>query len=380
MKQVRLVNTGMPMEPYQRPCHLTRRLEAAGAGAKMARLYDRLIARPVQTWQYPGRLAVEERLRLPDGPVAAVPISARLREQGWISSGPFNSLAFWLYRRTGQRIWLEAFVREALAPLETSRLSEEGAWLHPRGLFGAGYAVLIDSFQEEASRLAKLAWLIRRGDLQDGDHSGGGVSAPIRIPEAALLEALAAEQFFIHRRILEDAAARLWHNGRGWEEGRSENLSPGFWSRGHGWLLRGLLETIVFLSPGPSRERLIDLFRAVVEAVFRWRSDDLLWPALLTAQPGESPPESSGSAMMVTAVSRAVRLGILDPETWSARIEPTIVKLFEQYLDVEGIPRGACPGPGPLVILDDYGRRCSFPDGEPHGVAAFSGLWAACRE
>ncbi|TVR53816.1 MAG: hypothetical protein EA425_03015 [Puniceicoccaceae bacterium] len=329
---------------------------------KLTRMLAQLLAQPVEEWRYPHRLALEEALRC--SRVDAEEVARRLTDAGREMSGPFNALCFRLCLGTGDEAWLNRFVELARVPLDGGERSTEGAWLHPRGRHGPGHAILIDSFQEEASRVVKLAWLARRGELSDPPFP------------PAELEARAVEQFRIHREILRDPQTGLWSNGRGWIEGDPESLSPGFWSRGHGWLLRGLSDSIELLPDGEQRDMLVAMVHEIAAALMEVRGDDGMWRALLAAGPEESPPESSGSAMITSALLRAVRGGFLPSRTYEGPLLATAAVLLRDYLSEDGIVLGACPGPGPLISMEAYLSPAQFPPGEPHGLAAFSILGA----
>ncbi len=307
---------------------------------------------------YPKRLALEEML-LADGS-RADEVADLIQDSGWIASGPFNSLTFTLYRKTGQEIWLQAFMYEAIMPLLAKHVSAEGAWTHSRGKYGDGHAMLIDSFQEEASAVIKLSWLMRRGDVEDLPRLQA-------TPEE--LEHRAVEQFLIYRSILRDPQTGLWHNGRGWLP-CGDVLSPGFWSRGHGWLLRGLCEAMDYL-PGnaPGRGELAAIARELAESLMVIRHSDGMWTALLN-QP-DSPPESSGSAMITGSLFRLIRNGTLDEERYIQLVLRSVQTLLRDYLDEQGHVLHACHGPGPLVSIEDYTAGNTYPPDNPHGVAAF---------
>lgn len=333
-------------------------------GDKLARILDRLRKTPAGKWTYVHCLAAEEALRLPAWGLTAAEVAACLGRPR--PTGPFNALDFAMYRETRDTAWLLAFESSATAILDEPQLSPEGAWLHPCGNHLPGrHAILIDSFQEEASRLVKLAWLIRRGD-------------PVRAQlDPDELEETACRQFEIHRDILRDPATGLWHNGRGWIADDSTRLSPGAWSRGHGWLLRGLMECLDYLEHPVRRERLIGILNEVAEALMRRRADDGIWHALLNEPAECSPPESSGSALIAAALIRAGRSGLPGLSVDPVPVMDSAALLFGNFLRDDGTVLNACKGPGPLAADAAYRHPARFDEQDAHGPAAFCALAAA---
>ncbi len=313
---------------------------------------------------YWNRLLCQEALDAPAGVSpcldrAAEAVVRRFEAVTAFSNGPFNSLAFSLWRRTGRPFFRTLFETLARAPLRESKWSAEGAWMHPQGKRGAGWALLVDSFQEDAARLMRLAWLWR---LESGPNR-----------EAGELEFAALRQFEIHRKILRDSITGLWRNGRGWNPRRANELSPGAWSRGHGWLLRGLTACLEYSSDPKIRSRLADLIHETAEALWRVRDARGLWHALLHRPPEQSPAESSGSAMIAAGLLAGVRLRALPARPYAAGARRAARVLFSEFVTSDGRVRGVCPGPGPLT--DE--TPClipEFPAGNPHGAFALTGL------
>ena len=335
------------------------------AAPRLAAMLSRLLSNSPETWRYPQRLAIEEALRDPHGGVSGSAISVLLQQVGRLASGSFNALCVQLYLATGEDLWREVFVEQTLNARSSAVLSPEGAWMHGRGRFGDGHAVLIDSSQEEASATAKLAWLVRRGEV------AGDKFPPSR------WEAEAVRQFAIHRTILRDPQTGLWSNGRGWMEGRPDQLSPGFWSRGHGWLLRGMMETYMHLPTGGPRTELAQLVQETAEAVCAVRGEDGMWRAIMNAGVTESPPESSGSAMITASLLRAVQFGLLPAARYEPLLFETAEVLLREYLTTGGDVLSACPGPGPLFSTENYLFPAMFPPNDYHGIAGFCMLGAA---
>lgn len=274
-------------------------------------------------------------------------------------NGPFNHLGYVLAEQT-QSPQRRARFRQVVLGILDQPCSAEGAWMHPRGRFGPGFAVLLDSFQEEAVCLLLYAAWKRREDPDRADE----------------LEAKAVEQFRLHRQILRNPETGLWHNGRGWISGDPAALSPGAWSRGHGWLMRGCVGAIHLLPPGEKRTELESLFFETVETLLRLRNDDGCWPVLLNRHKEGSPSETSGSAMISSAILKAARIGITLPPQSVEAGRKALDTLLETCVDERGEIFGCCDGPGPLVDENPY-LRGGFSGDSSHGAFA---LLEACLE
>jgi len=330
-------------------------------------LRERLLSESTAAWRYPHHLALEYLIEKDSGKGAGHAVSERLRKANRVQVTPFNSFTFELYRATGEEDWLRLFSESALEPMEpTFARSPEGAWLHPCSKHRpGGHAVLIDSFQEEAQRLVKLGWLMRSGAVAD---------LPFELEE---LEEEVCNQFVIHRQILRSQTTGLWHNGRDWT--RDGELSPDHWSRGHGWLLRGLVECLRYAATPRLRHTLVELLNETVEALQKVRNSDGIWNALLGSLRARSQPETSGSAMITAAICRGIELGYLPEAPYVAMVAETTTCLLGDYLDPDGRVLSACPGPGPLLSTDGYLSGSVWPPNEPHGVAGFVALLTSCK-
>ena len=269
-------------------------------------------------------------------------------------SQPFVAINFAMFKATGDYAWLPVFVRESEIWRREARRSPEGAVLmYSRGNTDL-YFLVGDNLQEYASRMARC-----------GKHTGD---------RTYYTEAVA--QFRIARSILRNEGNGLYWLGRGWILEEPDKLAPGAWSRGHGWLLKGMVETLSLL-PRESQEfaELKDMFIEVVDALVPIQQPSGMWHTLLHRSPDESVAESSGTAMIATAFSRAYREGILDDD----RLEKSAIKAFRalsHYVDNEGRVLSVSPGPGPLGSEERY-IRTEFKPGETHGP--FSMIFATAE-
>jgi rhamnogalacturonyl hydrolase YesR/glycerophosphoryl diester phosphodiesterase/pimeloyl-ACP methyl ester carboxylesterase len=260
----------------------------------------------------------------------------------------FTCLNYRLFQTTRDRAWLPVFLAESRKCREQKARSLEGAVLHPRGRQrGGGEALLLDDMQEFTARMARA-----------GAHSG----------DAAFF-AEAARQIRLYRAIVRDPQTGLWHQGRGWLSDRPDAVSPGTWSRGHGWLLRGLTAAVAEM-PRDSEEfremqaTLVELADALVTR----QQPSGMWHCLLDRPATASPPESSGTAMIATALARAWREGTLVGDRYREAADRAFQAL-PQYVDSAGLVLGVSPGPGPLESEEPW-LVASFPPDNDHGPFA----------
>lgn len=217
---------------------------------------------------------------------------------------------------------------------------------HPR-LPANRRPLLIDAMHEYAARLASAAAM--------GGHPEWFDSA--------------VYQFCGYREVLRDPRTGLWHLGRDWGEFPG-SLCPGAWSRGHGWLLRGIIETLRWLPEGhPGRETLHAIMRQTLEALAPLQDAEGMWHVLLHRPWTESAPETSGTALIAYALARGMSdNGHLPRDRWAGVAERAIAAVCAR-VDRDGVVHGACRTPG--LLFDDseslYLRQPIEPD-DPHGV------------
>jgi unsaturated rhamnogalacturonyl hydrolase len=269
-------------------------------------------------------------------------------------SQPFGCLTYAIYRTTADKTWLPVFLEESGKARNEIHRTTDGLVTHGRGKQrGGGHAVLIDSMQEYTARMARAGALTGEPDW--------------------FVECLT--QWNLHRDLLRDPKSGLWSQGRGWLKDEPDRLSPGAWSRGHGWLLRGLIDSIAHCPPeSDARQRLVTIMKELFTALAPLQRDDGMWPTLLHRAADESPPDSSGTAMIATAFSRAWREGWLDEDA-SISAGKAFAAL-PAFVDEKGRVLSTSPGPGPLESEEDYLAE-SFPPGNDHGTFAI--LFAAAE-
>jgi unsaturated rhamnogalacturonyl hydrolase len=179
----------------------------------------------------------------------------------------------------------------------------------------------------------------------------------------------AARQLRLYRSLVRDPQTGLWHQGRGWINGQPEAISPGVWSRGHGWLLRGLTAALAVMPRDSAEYR--EMQQTLVEltdALLARQQPSGMWHCLLDRPPTASPAESSGTAMIATALARASREGTLSGDKYRDAARRAFQAL-PAYVDAAGVVLSVSPGPGPLESETPW-LVDSFPPGNDHGTFA----------
>lgn len=266
---------------------------------------------------------------------------------------PFSCLTWAAYEATGDKAWLPVFVQESQLMRQEIWRDADGVVLHPRGeKRGGGEAMLIDGIQEYVSRVARTGAV-----LGEAEWFAEG-----------------ARQMRVHRQVLRCPRTGLWSQGRGWLGAEPMRLSPGAWSRGHGWLMRGLEHALRSIPHEcPEHAELLAYFTEIADALLDVQHADGMWPTLLNRPADQSPPDSSGTAMIAHHMARAVRDGYLTGERYAASAAAALSAL-PTYVTADGVVLSASPGPGPLEVEEPWMRR-DFPPNDPHGTFAL--LFAA---
>lgn len=132
----------------------------------------------------------------------------------------------------------------------------------------------------------------------------------------------ALRQLEIYRRHTLDGKTGLyWHM---YDEPSNERKGV-LWARGNGWVAMSYVETIAHLNPaGPERRRLAGELRGLLDALLKMQDRQArLWHTVLDRP--DTYLETSASAMILSSLAHAHRLGIYTPkdpkviaETWAA--------------------------------------------------------------
>lgn len=132
-----------------------------------------------------------------------------------------------------------------------------------------------------------------------------------------------ASQFANVRRYLYDPDKGLYYHAcdlnrqQFWADPET-GCSANFWLRSMGWYLMALVDCIDYMNEQlyEHYRALVDLFREAVRGILRWADPEtgLFYQVIDHAEAEGNYLETSGSAMVIYAVLKGVRLGLLDDE------------------------------------------------------------------
>ncbi len=263
-------------------------------------------------------------------------------------SPAFCHLDYKLYQISGDTNYLPNFIAQSDLYWSNITRSVEGAVQHDPNWPpdpDAQHALLLDRMQDYTSRMAQTG-------LLTGDTN---------------YYAECAEQFRLYRQILRDPASGLYSQGRGWMTDPNE-LSPGAWSRGHGWLIRGMVDSLMALPPASDEYIEVQGYlQELADALLAVQAPDDMWHQLIHLPPEDSYPDSTGTGLILYNLALALDEGILVGAQYRTAAEQAYDALLD-YISSDGLILQACPGPGPLWEMESYTRTPGrTEDGESHG-------------
>jgi len=254
---------------------------------------------------------------------------------------PFCAVNFALWRVTQNDAYRDPFVYESEKMRREVSRSPEGAITHK--FETPGRYLLIDYLKEYGSRMTKAG------------HLSGDTSFFREAPE----------QYEIYRQLLRDPETGLYHNGRGWLDDPME-LSPGAWSRGHGWLIHGLVDAMQYTPQNSENfRRLQTILQELATDLLRYQDKSGMWHQLLHLPFEDSYPESSGTGLIAYNIARSLNEGFLKGKEFERSARQAFTALHG-YVDEDGVVLGTCKGPGTLYSIENYYRKPAAP-GDHHG-------------
>ncbi len=260
---------------------------------------------------------------------------------------PFGHMNYALYISSQNQAYAEGFVLESRRFQKEVPRSSDGLVLL-RDNTEDRNNVIIDFMHDYASRMAET------GALTGEEH----------------FYKECVDQFRLYRSVLRHDDTHLWSTGRGWLEDEKA-LSPGHWSRGHGWLVRGMIHSLSVL-PKKSEyyKELNEYFIEIIDALLLVQDEKGMWHQLLHRPFADSYPDSSGTGLICYAISVAIQKGILVDEKYRIAAEKAFIGL-QDHISEEGIVHHVCYGPGPLRVEEDYVNAPGHDDdGKSHGAMA----------
>lgn len=180
--------------------------------------------------------------------------------------------------------------------------------------------------------------------------------------DPSLYDEAARQLLSISSRLM-DPEKKLFHQGWGWGINPTTH-SPGFFSRGNGWMLMAMnlvLENLPL--DHPKRKVLADTYKAFLMSLIDYQDTSGLWHLLIDRQ--DTYEETSGSAMFIYCTSRAVGNGWIDKK--HADVIGWGLDGIRFVVDPDGVIWGTCIGTGCQNTLEDYYARPA-PVNDHHGM------------
>jgi rhamnogalacturonyl hydrolase YesR len=187
----------------------------------------------------------------------------------------------------------------------------------------------------------------------------------------------------IERRLRKGDSGLLYH---AWDEdkiatwaSKETGLSPEVWSEGLGWYALILVETLdVFPLNHPQRGRIVELLGNLIEGLRRTQDPvtGLWYQVVDKGYLADNWQDTSGSAMFVYAIKRAIELGVADAAVYDAVAQKGYQGITSNArLNDAGLVDilDACDG---LCVQDSYDIYINYPRkiNAKEAVAAF--FWA----
>ncbi len=145
----------------------------------------------------------------------------------------------------------------------------------------------------------------------------------------------AGRQCLLHAKYLQDKTTGAFFH----DIDPATGIRPlGFWSRGNGWIILGLADTLRHAPEDwPMREEILDIYRTLATALLRWQHPCGLWRIMPDV--AESHLETSGTAMIAGGLAIGIGEGWLEPSV-SAQVRKAIEELVT-WVNTEGRLQGA---------------------------------------
>jgi rhamnogalacturonyl hydrolase YesR len=145
----------------------------------------------------------------------------------------------------------------------------------------------------------------------------------------------ALHQCIEHARFLQDVSGLFFHDVNPAIDG---TRSPAFWSRGNGWIMMALADTLrACPQDSPGWSEVMKIYRALVTGLFQLQHSCGLWR--IVPECDEAHLEPSGSAMILTGLAIGLSSSWLEPQE-VARLDRGLRELLT-WITPEGTLVGA---------------------------------------
>jgi len=240
-----------------------------------------------------------------------------------------------LYRRTGEKKYLEKAGEIARWMLEEAPRTREGAFEHTvteKASFKE--QVWADTIYMAVLFLARYARM-----TQDKD-----------VASAAL------HQTMLHLRLLQDnETGALFH---GWNCEEENHMSAVHWTRANAWITLATPEIAAELTGLVEiPQQLIERYQRLAKALLKEQKSDGLWHTVLERT--DFMKETSGSAGIACGFIRAFELGWLDRSYYDAALQT--VNGVKSFIDQNGAVAGVSGGTPVMPTVEAYNEIPVYP-------------------
>jgi rhamnogalacturonyl hydrolase YesR len=272
----------------------------------------------------------------------------------------------------------------------------------------AGTAIIAVFQKTRDERTRKAAERIRRSFDDYPRNSDGGFWHARSLPREMWIDGVFMGQMFLTRYgaaigdtavcfeeavrqigVMADRLAKgrsgLYYHG--YDEGRTAQwadrvtgLSSDVWSEGLGWYALALVETLSLIDPRHAgREKVARILRGLVEGLARVQDPRTgLWYQVVDkGEKGDNWHDTSGSAMFVYAIQRAIELGYVSSQVYRPVAEKGYAGILTKAAEgADGLVdiRDACDGVG---VQNSYGDYVNYTRVLNAKEAVGSVLWAS---
>jgi unsaturated rhamnogalacturonyl hydrolase len=180
---------------------------------------------------------------------------------------------------------------------------------------------------------------------------------------------LAAEEFLVHARHLQDPGSGLWYHG--WDGAAADpgraHLSAAFWARGNAWVAVAATELLAVLpADHPKREAVRQALDRQLRALVGLQDTGGLWHTVVNRS--DYYTETSGSAGIAAALLRAADAGWIRPDLAEAgRLARAALRA---RVAADGTVTGVSAGTGVAPTLDLY-NGISTSEIQPYGQGLY---------
>ncbi|WP_188316780.1 glycoside hydrolase family 88 protein [Solihabitans fulvus] len=141
-----------------------------------------------------------------------------------------------------------------------------------------------------------------------------------------------AKMFAYTEAHIYDRAAALW-----WRDSRWVGTTQ-HWSRGNGWIVTALTDTVAALPAGdPNRAHYVSLLQAMFAKLKATQQAGGYWTADVDHPSAYPAPESSGTSMYTYGLARGIQLGYLDAATYTPVAQRSWAWLRDTALHANGV-------------------------------------------